>query len=86
MKTDEREMKMLWVVTDYGVKELKCYSCKPEHPESWWCPEAGFTGHEGVQIFSTRSAGLTKALVEAAAAVHEAIMKHDKIRMEIASL
>ena len=61
----EREQRKWWAVTDRDVQEVTGFSCAPFYPETWWCPEVGFSGTEGYAIFMTEREALDKAIQEA---------------------
>lgn len=56
----QRESKMLWVNDGQSVRELQCLKCDTKG--YWWCPEAGFSGAEGYQIFETKRDALLSAI------------------------
>lgn len=58
----ERESKQWWCFTEYGVKFVTGYSCKPANPDMWWCPEVGYSMTENGSLFGTEEAALEKAI------------------------
>jgi hypothetical protein len=59
-----REKRQWWAVADGDVREVTGYSCAPNNPDVWWCPEVGFSGAEGHHLFETRDEAFGKAIVE----------------------
>lgn len=50
-----REMRELWTTSDYRAVQVQGFSCKPENPDYWWCPELGFSISEKHHVFKTES-------------------------------
>lgn len=41
------------------------YSCAPNNPDMWWCPEVGYSMSEKHHLFATEAEALDKAIAEA---------------------
>lgn len=63
MNTD-REKRQWWAVADDDVTLVDGYSCAPNNPEMWWCPEVGFSGMEGGHLFKTEIEAINRLLDE----------------------
>ena len=50
----KREIREWWASLDGVVMKVTGYSCAPNAPEAWWCPEVGHTLAEGGSLFATR--------------------------------
>jgi hypothetical protein len=62
MNKREREQRRWWYAdVDYvRVREVLGLSCKPDHPDVWWCPEVGSSLSEGHHLFLTEVEARTK--------------------------
>lgn len=49
-------------MADYGVQHVIGYSCAPANPDTWWCPEVGYSLTEGHSLFTTETDALLKAI------------------------
>jgi hypothetical protein len=58
----KREEKMWWAVCEDCVRYVKGYSCAPNNPDCWWCPEVGFSATVGHALFETKIQALKKVL------------------------
>lgn len=75
----ERESRKFWSITEFGVKHVTGYSCAPANPDSWWCPEVGYSLVEGYSLFETERQALNKALSD----VSLKIARLEAIRSEL---
>lgn len=60
-----REKKEWWAVMDGTVVHVTGYSCAPNNPDMWWCPEVGYTLSEKHHLFDRKEDAVLKALEEA---------------------
>lgn len=81
MKT--REKRQWWAVTEFDVKEVTGYSCAPTNPNTWWCPEVGFSGHVGYHLFPTKTEALEKAATDTTREIEALSCKLERIRNQI---
>lgn len=44
------------------MKEVTGYSCKPNNPETWWCPGVGYSLNEDYHLFDTEREALDKEI------------------------
>lgn len=80
--------KNFWVITSEGVEymELRNIACSDPTKKLLWSNIVNEMFQEGVNAFDDQRDALNQAMLKAADEVKAAIMKHDKIRMEIAAL
>ena len=71
----KRESRKWWAVTDTGVRQVTGWSCAPDNPKTWWCPEAGYSLTEKFNLFETEKQALNKAIKEARAEADD-LQKH----------
>lgn len=66
MKTTQeiRESKKWWAVVDGSVQLVTGYSCAPNNPGMWWCPEAGLTISEKHHLFNTELEAVEQSIRE----------------------
>jgi len=60
--TDHRESRKWWARVENRVLEVVGYDCKPHSPTTWWCPEVGYSLHEGYHLFATEREALDKEI------------------------
>lgn len=58
----KREQREWWAYCDGKVARTIGYSCGPENPQSWWCPDFGSTLNEGFQLFNREDEALRLAI------------------------
>jgi hypothetical protein len=58
----ERESRKWWYSEDGCARDVVGYSCAPSSPESWWCPEVGYTLNERHHLFVTRPEAVKAAI------------------------
>jgi hypothetical protein len=59
---DGRIRKSWWAVCEGRVQKVVGYSCAPHSPESWWCPQLGFTLTEKHHLFENEKQAIDKAV------------------------
>lgn len=64
MTTIERKSKKWWAVNNNDVGLVTGWSCAPNNPDSWWCPQVGYTMQEKFHLFETEAEALDKAITE----------------------
>ncbi len=60
----EREKREWWAVVDDSVRRVTGYSCAPNNPDMWWCPDVRYSMTEGHHLFATEAAALDRLLDE----------------------
>lgn len=59
---DGRESRRWWYVGDSWIQKTTGYSCAPNNPNAWWCPEVGFSCIEGISLFATEDEAKKKLI------------------------
>lgn len=59
-----REQREWWAVNDDSVQRVTGYSCAPNSPGMWWCPQIGYSCAEGIHLFKTEAEALDKLIVK----------------------
>jgi hypothetical protein len=59
---ETREKREWWALFDGKVMRVTGYSCAPNNPGAWWCPEMGYTLNEGFQLFTREDEALRLAI------------------------
>lgn len=62
--SDTREKREWFAVVDGDVRRVTGYTCAPNHPQTWWCPSAGYSMNEGHHLFETEREALVKCIGE----------------------
>lgn len=61
---EDRQRKAWWAVHDDDVRKVVGYSCVPNNPESWWCPEIGYSLHEKHHLFESEVGAIDKLITD----------------------
>lgn len=72
MKTEtSRERRAFFAVHDGRVSRVVGYSCAPQNPDYFWCPQIGFSLPFGKHLFNTEGEALTAAIKELELSTHD---------------
>lgn len=83
---DNRIRKSWWAVTEFGVRKVVGYSCAPHNPDSWWCPEVGYSLNEKHHLFETEREALVKNWSKIDTQIDELTMQRDKLIYRITEI
>lgn len=61
---ETRETRQWWAVHDGSVLRVTGYTCAPNNPGMWWCPQIGNSCSEGHHLFATEAAAIDKMISE----------------------
>ena len=81
-RDEHRDQRKWWSVHNGQVREVTGYSCKPNNPTVWWCPQIGVSATEGYHLFETRDEAYVKAIEEAEQVLSNAKSTLKRLRTE----
>jgi hypothetical protein len=59
-----RETRQWWAVHEGSVLHVTGYTCAPNNPGMWWCPQIGNSCSEGHHLFATEAEAIDKMISE----------------------
>lgn len=80
LRTKEpRASRKWWTIDGNAVRRVTGYSCAPNNPESWWCPEVGYTLQESHHLFESEAQAIDECVIEIKESIDDLFKSLDKL-------